>query len=125
MPIAIDIDPSRRLVHARCTGVVTLDEILQYEIDAVADPGFDPTFSEMLDLREADKLDLSGRSVRELVSYERSHEQYTGARRVAFVAPQSLSYALARMYEMMDEESPMETQVFREYEEATAWLELE
>ena len=120
MPIDFDILPQIRAIHLRATGVVTLEEILIYEERICMDPAFDPTYTEVIDMRQVEKLDLSHAEVATMVGYEQGHDRYAGVRQVALVAPADLEYGLARMYEMLGDESPMQTEVFRDMAEACA-----
>lgn len=124
LPISFKVLPAVRTIHVRCEGIVSLDEILCYEVDVVADPRFDSAYAEVFDLREAEKLDVSQGDVTQIVGYEKSHEQYVGSRKAAFIAPQDLEYGLGRMYELMEDDSPMETRVFRDASAACEWLGL-
>ena len=124
MGIVFDIRESERLVHVSCTGDITLSEILAYEQEVIEAPGFDPSYDELIDLRGATKLDVSFEDVEGIVSYEKSHEKYVGARKCAFVAPRAFNFGIARMYELMEDDSPMETKVFRDIGEARSWLGL-
>ena len=117
MPILINTRPELGVIYVVCTGVIRLDEIMQYESDVVADPQFDPGFAEL--------LDLDFKQVSHVVNYEKNHARYVGTRKVAFVAPKDLEFGLTRMYEMMEEDSPMDTRVFRDTKTACEWLELD
>jgi hypothetical protein len=101
-----------------------MDEILLHEVAVVTDPHFDASYTEVLDLRSAEKLDLFRSDMEAIVGYESSHELYAGSRKVAFVAPADLEFGLGRMYEMMEHESLMETRVFRELDAACEWAGL-
>ena len=118
MPTDFRILPHIRAVHVRSSGVVSLQEILAYEERLAADPGFDPTYTEVIDMRQVERLDLSHADVATIVGYEQNHARYAGVRRVAVVAPADLEFGLARMYEMLGDDSPMETEVFRNLDEA-------
>ena len=118
MPITYQILADVRAIVVECQGAVTLEEILQYEGDVVADPRFDATFAEVFDLRGAGTLDLSFEEVERVVDLEKNHKRYAGNRKTAFVAPTDLEFGVTRMYQMMEEDSPMVTRVFRSAEAA-------
>jgi hypothetical protein len=124
VPISFEIRPAARLVYVKCTGVVSLEEILRYETVVVTDAEFDAEYIEVLDLRTAERLEVSRDEVARIVGYEKNHERYIGKRKVAFIAPADLEFGLGRMYEMMEHESPMETQVFRNIDTACEWTGL-
>jgi hypothetical protein len=122
VPLEFAIDPRQKLIHVRCTGTITLESIVDYERRVVDAPDFDSNFSEIFDLREAAISSLSFDDADELVDFERAHSRYLGPRRCAFVAPDDINYGTARMYSTLEEDSPMETRVFRDLDSALAWL---
>ena len=122
MPISFKVLPAAKAICVRCEGIVSLEEILRYEVAVVTDPHFDSEHAEVLDLRAAEKLDVSHADVARIVGYEKSHGQYLGSRKVAFIAPADLEFGLGRMYELMEGDSPMETQVFRDARTACEWV---
>ena len=42
--------------------------------------------------------------------------------KLAVIAPRDLLFGMARMYEMLRDDSPVEVRVFRERDEAESWL---
>jgi len=55
---AFSIDAQKRLVTVRFEGTVTFDEIARYAKRLLAHRDFEPTFSEITDLREVSELNL-------------------------------------------------------------------
>jgi len=124
MPISFKVLPEVKAIHVKCTGVVSMEEILDHEVAVVIDPRFDATFTEIIDLSSAERLDLSHQDMGNIVDYENSHQRYVGNRKVAFVGPADVEFGLGRMYQMMEDGSPMETRVFRDLGAACEWAGL-
>jgi hypothetical protein len=90
------IDVNVKLVHVILADVVTLKELLDGRKRMLADPDFDPTFSQLLDLRPVTSLRLSGDNVKELAD---AHVFAAGARRVLIV-PNPIYFSMARLFEI-------------------------
>lgn len=121
MPASYRIDTSRRLVVTSATGVVSEDDLTGHQQRLRRDPGFDPSFDQILDFRNVTEMPISGESVRQYVARSPWGD---GARR-AFVCDRDLVYGLARMFEMLSADRPEAVQVFRTLQEAEAWLGLD
>jgi hypothetical protein len=121
--IRFSVDPRTRTRTARYSGVITEEELLTTYATLVADPGYDPTFDDLVDLREVERLELSAAAIRQLATMFVPLDAVSGHTRTAIVAASDAVFGMSRMYEMLrGDEVPEEIRVFRSYEEATAWL---
>ena len=55
------IDPPRRLVETRASGVVTFAELTDHQNRLVADPDFDPAFDQLIDTTDVTSFAVSAR----------------------------------------------------------------
>ena len=120
MPASYHIDPERRTIFSSATGVVTDDDLKGHQSRLRSDPAFDRTFNQLWDLRGVAEARVTNGAIRTLAD-SRSFD--AGARR-GVVAPQDLVYGLARMFEMLRDDSEEEIRAFRNFEEAKQWLGL-
>lgn len=118
MPVTYTIDAARRLVLTRAEGLVTAEDFMDHGKRLGEDPGFDPSFSQLLDCSDVAQLELSTEALRGMAKFR----LFGAGSRRAVVAPRDLHYGLARMYEMLRFDSPEEVQVFRSLEDARFWL---
>lgn len=121
MPIAYRIDESRGLVITTATGSLTDQDILGLKSRLAADPQWSPSMRELSDVRAIDRLDVTFSGVQKMVWRDEnipSIRKY----RLAIIAPQDHVFGMARMYEMLTKRSVPNVMVFREPEEALAWL---
>lgn len=118
MAIGHRIDATRRLAVIRLTGRLTSGAILEFA------KGFrkNPSFS--ADVRQLVLLDLEGADVNttDWLAYHDSNVQEPHGRQVAIVAGRTFEYAVARQFQQAYEHQGQQIHVFRQLEEALAWL---
>lgn len=118
MPCGYTIDLARSLVLSRGWDVVMEREILAHVRALIADPLFAGNFHQLLDLRDVTNVQFTASTVRELV---RLNPFGAGARR-AVVVTNDVVFGMARMYQILADESPDELQIFRKMDDALQWL---
>ncbi|MEO8201142.1 MAG: hypothetical protein ABI679_11520 [Gemmatimonadota bacterium] len=120
MPGAYNIDPHRHLVLSRGWGVVTNDDFMVHARELTEDPRFQPTFSQLSDLRDAERLELDTFTVRRLAAIS----PFGAGSRRALVVSSDLAFGMARMFQTLREGNGEELQVFRDIDAALDWLGL-
>jgi len=121
MPYDYHIDAARRVVFTRFHGVVTDDDLAEHVNRLRNDPTFDPSFSQLTDGNGATKVDVTSDAIRRLVE---SNPFSKNAKR-AGVASRDVAFGLLRMYELLADSRCGEFRVFRDVNEARAWLGLD
>jgi hypothetical protein len=129
MPLDVWFDADRNLRHAVARGKLTDRDLLETWGDVLADPGYDPTADNLVDMSGVDRFEVTALGAQRLadVFAMRARPAPPGVRpRVAFVAPTDDAFTLLRMYEMYRElqGSPSRYFVCRTMEEARCWLGL-
>src|SRR3972149_3691406 len=124
MPISYRIDPSRKLVLTTATGVLTDDDLIRHKQRLVADPAFQPDMRQLSDVRGVTDLQVTPLGVRLMVAADEAHAPALGGHRLAIVVIEDLTFGMARMYQMLAEDTTRSVGVFREIAEAEAWLGL-
>lgn len=117
---AYTIDLERSLVRSRGWGVLTDRELLAHARALTVDPHFAPNFRQLADLREVTDVQITAATIKEMV---RLNPFWAGARR-ALVITNDVLFGMARMYQILKDESPDELQIFRNMEDALQWLGL-
>jgi hypothetical protein len=121
MPCDFEIDTDRHLVRTRIHGDAKDAELLDHQRRLVADPRFEPGFSQLVDCRDiTSSRGLSARGVEAMAR----HHVYDAQSRRAVVAPMADVFGMARMFESHRAlVGGAETIcVFKNYDEAIAWL---
>ena len=121
MPASYRIDVARRLVLGRAWGVFTAQELYDNYNKLAADPLFDPSFVQLVDLREVERVDMEPSVIRR---HALEYLFSSGTQR-ALVTSSDVEYHLARMYKTFAEYVPQNVRVFRDMHDAEQWLGLE
>ena len=120
MPATYSIDVSRKLIISRAWGAITNDDVREHARMLRADPLFDPSYRQLLDMSGITE-DLVDFSTKQEASYNQIFAP--GVRR-AWVSSADYPYAMARMYAIAAEAQGQVIGVFREMSEAEEWLGL-
>jgi len=118
MPFAYTIDASRRLVVTRNTGVLTDADVTEIRAQFAVDPGFDPTYTQLSDLRDLTDITLSSRMINEIGK----NSVFRPSRRRAYIATTPLQYGMARMLASLADAHGQTVHVFRSMGAAEIWM---
>jgi hypothetical protein len=106
------------------TGRVSPEELADVLRDVYQLPNFRPEAEVLCDLRQADLGEFSRAAIKGVAQFVSGHRGAPPGARTAIVVGRDLGFGLARMYEQLVEaESSTDIMVFREMDEALAWLE--
>ena len=106
------------------TGPLTPDELENALRDAYRRPDYRPEANSLCDVREAGGEAFTGADVRRVVDTVLKHRGAPPGIRTAIVVGRDLSFGLARMFaQQLEAQSPSDVMVFRDMDEAMAWLE--
>jgi hypothetical protein len=108
------------LILSTAEGLVTFDEVRDHQDRLLADPDFDASFDQLIDMTAATKLKISAAEARILAM---RHILSPKSRR-AFVANKPHIFGLGRMMEIYrDGPGYADVQVFYSVDEGMQWLE--
>lgn len=124
MPITYRIDTARGLVLTTATGVLTDDELLEHKRALAADPAFAPGMRQLSDVRAVEQLAVTSEGVRLMVALDRDQADQLGDYRLAIVTGADVVFGTARMYQTMTDDQLNHVQIFRDMDDARAWLGL-
>ncbi len=102
------------------TGKVTNEDLINSYTRIFTDKNWSNQYNELADFREADAAKVTNNGLRKLVELA---VKYEGDKKSAILVSHDLTYGLARMYEILSEQSPETVQVFRSAEKALNWLD--
>lgn|SRR5262245_31400000 len=121
MPVSYEIDRAAGRIDTRCTGDVTLDEVMRHFAELRADPSTPERLDVLLDLDGTTSTPESP----QLRQVTRAIDQLTAKLRwgaCAIVASRDSLYGMSRMFAVFAEGLFAETQVFRDRQAAERWL---
>ena len=123
MPIRLQNKPDHNIYILSHEGEVSDNEFLTFYCQFFQSDGFDPSRNMLIDLHEADSRSRSADTLHLFAEFVREHLiDLTIQPKVAVVAPKSLSFGLARMYQSFALTVPWDFVVFRATDTALAWL---
>lgn len=117
MPFSYTVHRDKRLIHLVGQNASTTTELKQVRDAIMADPSFDRSFHVLVEL---DRIFPSSVDFRTLIDLARVRENVPG-RRMAVVAPEPITYGLAKVYEAYGREHGV--RVFRVKKAALNWLD--
>jgi hypothetical protein len=122
MPIEAKVDERRGFVE-----IVFAGEVTESELAAALESFYAESWSTfplgLLDLCAVAATDVSAGLIREAVGRAEKHvDPRLASGKFAIVAPLDFLFGMARMYEILRSDSPVEVRVFRERREALLWL---
>ena len=121
--ITFRVETSLGIVVTTWKGKVSNADLISAYTKLFEDPAFQPGFHELLDVSEADMVEVSGEGLRKLELFiESQTPDSVGEFKTAVVAPEDLSFGLARMYGFYSDDSSEAVRVFRDSEKALDWL---
>ena len=118
MPITYDIDKRQRLVVSRLWNVVTNDEVDNHNRGLRADPDFDPSYRQLIDLSGITEIRITTPKV----TATAQDQYFTPGTRRAFFAPEDVAFGLARKFATHAEVGGQTIEVFRDRKKAEEWL---
>jgi hypothetical protein len=118
MPLSHAIDASRRLVITRASGHLTEEDMRFAQAMLHGDPGFRPSYRQLIDLRGVDSVGVSVPAMARIAAAS----AFTPGVRRAFVGTSEEQYDVARVFATLSEPHNQIVHVFRELMIAEAWL---
>lgn len=113
------VDREKRLVYSSFYGEVIDDDLLRLFSTIPSHPDFDPSFSEIEDFRKVTKVSISTLVVKTISRKERV---FDAEAKQAIIAPRNHMFGMARMFQILAEETRPNMAVVRTMAEACEFL---
>jgi NAD(P)-dependent dehydrogenase (short-subunit alcohol dehydrogenase family) len=121
MTIHYRIDASINRITTRAFGEVTIDEALQHFGELKADSSYEPGLDVLLDLIDCTTL-LDADQIRTAAARVTADLSTFRFGRLAMVVASEALFGTLRMFHSFSESAFLETQIFRDRDEALQWL---
>lgn len=121
MPLHWEREPETGVLIVQAIGKVAPNAYVDLWDELIADPHIEPGPRVLADFREVE-VTQDGAGVRRLAAGAQRFDDFMRGGRMAVVATQQASFGLARMYASLVDALPIEVRVFRDYDEARAWV---
>jgi hypothetical protein len=109
------------ILYTTIEGETRFEDVKGYLDTLLSDPGFTPGMPGLIDCRKVRSL-FSIKDLRRTAADTSERPQMRVPGRAAVLASSNLIYGLLRMYEVFSEGQATKIRVFRQPEEALAWL---
>lgn len=119
---SIRIDKDRRLAQIRAKGMVNVLELQDIFLEMVAHEEWQAGFNILFDYREIENFDVSSKDIDDITEWQASIDALIGDGRCAVVASRDFVYGMSRMWEILSSERSQQICVFRQINDAVAWL---
>jgi hypothetical protein len=120
MSIQYEVDRVRRLVRAVSTGRIDQQVVRDYLRRLQDDPAYSDDLDAIIDLREASS-DFNLEDVRDIAELVRRRPKEAISKRAVIVSSDE-HFGMMRMFEAYTSKGPTRYRVFRDMEEAQAWI---
>jgi hypothetical protein len=119
MPVFYKIDKERKLVLSTGRGVFNKHEALTHQERLLADPDFDPSYSQLLDFTHVTQVDLTAADVQQWAL----RNIFSPHSRRAFLVSNDVAFGFGRMFEILREAAGERgIRIFRDLGEALDWV---
>jgi len=119
MPITLTIDTEKRIVYSALHGVISEAEFLVQPERIRSHSAFEPTFSEIIDLRGITDVQVSPEAIRNLATTE---SIFSRESKHVVISPSGLIYDFARMFQANAEHTRPNVVIVKTPEEAYDYL---
>lgn len=118
MAIGLRHDKETGVVWIRASGTLTYADF-----EAINWPEMAPGTVQVLDTRDVVEFELDASEIRSLARGEAREDLPVS--RMAIVTGAEVAYGLARMFQILADDASYEVTVFRDVDDAVAWLDIE
>ena len=119
------IDTELETVYIRLLNDVKGKEVLTMASKVFTNRKWTNGYSILLDYRYATNIDITKEDIRRIADQDIKNKMVFDRSKCAIVVASDLGYGLSRMWKILSEESQIESDIFRNIEDAFRWLELE
>ncbi len=125
VPISVEILDDQKLVIARVTGVMTGEDMLNYQVDTWSKRSV-VGYDEIVDVTSVESFDYKGPSkIKEVTHISARMDWANFSRKMAIVAVSDMATGMARMYQSYRDNETIgrkEIMIFKTMEQARQWL---
>ncbi|MEW6519859.1 MAG: hypothetical protein AB1461_10645 [Thermodesulfobacteriota bacterium] len=125
MPVVYQIIDRLKLVYARLIGTVDADALARHFKELYQDERYITPMKKLVDCRLCDDYRVTTAEEQKLASLKEVFANKFKNERCAIVAPSNLLYGSNRAFQEQSFDSAIQTMVFRNINDATAWLQID
>lgn len=121
MPISVEYDDDKKIIHTKADGVIKFNDINSYFL-SIGELNLKQNYRVLADYSNA-TLELSSNDINQMATRREQVDSNSISRvKIAVYCSQDLVFGIGRMYEALTDDEKYEIMIFRSYEEACNWL---
>ncbi len=124
MPIKYDIIAGKNIVMAVGSGDISATDIIKHLETLAADEKYIAPMKKLVDYRTIQSINISQDEAQIIAQTKTNLNEIFSGEKCAFVSPGDLTYGTSRVHQALTDGTDINTQVFRNFEEALDWLEI-
>jgi hypothetical protein len=121
MPLTYRIDTDAQMLLIVGEGAITQAERLEAVREWLRDPDFRPGLNTLCDLSAVSSAPTMA-ELQEIVSLVDRHSSTIGSKKLAVVAPRPVTFGVARQFQTLADDGPLDVGVFKDRRAALGWL---
>jgi len=125
MPIKYKILKNKKLVYSVGENSVTLEDLLHHLEELATDQHYTAPMKKLVDYRKAQLVSISNEEVEKFSKEKLAFGNFFQEEMCAIVVNNDLDFGITRMHGMQIEFENINTNSFRKFEDAIAWLKVE
>ena len=114
-----------KLVWVTISDEVTFEQMTAYLRSLSKDPRYRPPMNKLVDFRECRGYALTREEAEKFAGLNRELSTAFSNEKCAIVAPGDLEFGMSRVHEMYTTGSGLDITVFRRFQDALAWLDID
>jgi hypothetical protein len=119
---SLDFESEPGTLIVTVSGPASLEQLLAYQTEYLADPRWSPGMNVLSDLRDFDSNTITADQVRALAASNNLRADLFGSGRTAVVVSEPATFGLLRMFHFHTDAAGFDQRVFYSLEEARRWL---
>jgi hypothetical protein len=125
MPLKHKIVSDLKFVYIKVSGEITADEIMLEGVRIFTDREWVNGFNILCDYRETTAINLTPSDIRRIIKQDINNVPLFDKSKFAILADKDLIFGFSRMWEILSENNPIKTMVFRNISDSLRWLDME
>jgi hypothetical protein len=125
MAIEYKIIEDKNLILAKGLGTVKGNDVLIHLVELAADENYISPMKKLVDYRNIDNIMISSEEAIAIAKKKKELSARFKNERCAFISPGDLTYGTSRVHQALIQGIDLNTEVFRNVQEAIDWLEVE
>jgi hypothetical protein len=125
MAIEYTIIPDKKLILAKGIATVKGSDVLKHLEQLAADENYVSPMKKLVDYRNIDNILISSEEAIAIARKKKDLAVTFKNERCAFISPGDLTYGTSRVHQALIQGIDLNTEVFRNVQEALSWLEVD